>query len=174
MQMQKRAILLRRLVGVACVGLPLLLIWQLVFYGPVPGDMAAVFPGLAVSEAVSQTQLWLALLLGFIPFGIGLWLLVTMRALLGLYAQGQALSVDAAGDIRRIGLGLLALGVLPIVIRPVQGVLLSWNNPPGERMLSVFFGSNDIGFLLGGAVMLMIGWAMAEAAEAAAENRAFV
>lgn len=174
MHMQKRTILLRRLVSFACVGLPLLLIWQLVIYGPVPGGAAAAFPGFVVSEAVNQTQLWLARLLGFIPLGIGLWLLVTMRALLGLYAQGQALSVDAAGDIRRIGLGLLALGVLPIVIRPVQAVLLSWNNPPGERMVSVFFGSNDIGFVLGGAVMLMIGWAMAEAAEAAAENRAFV
>lgn len=168
MNFQRRAQVLRVLVSVAAVTLPLAVVGMLMWQGPQTPY------GLGVSQDASQSQLWLSALVGLAPMVVGVWILMTMRALLGLYAQGHALSVEAAGDIRRIGLGLVLMGLLPLLIRPVQSVLLSWNNPAGERALTVGVGSGDVGFLLGGALMLLIAWAMAEAAEAAAENRAFV
>ena len=133
----------------------------------------ANFPGLAAPGA-TQTQLWLATLLGLATLPVAVWILMRMRALFGHYAEGRVLSVEAAADLQRIGRGLAVLALLPLVIRPLQSVLLSWSAGPGARMLAVRIDDHDIWLLLAAGLVTLVGWAMAEAARIAEDNRGFV
>ena len=133
----------------------------------------ANFPQLAAPEA-TQTQLWLATLLGLMTLPVAVWILLRMRALFGQYAEGRVLSPEAATDLQHIGRGLAVLALLPLLIRPAQSVLLSWEAGPGARMLAVSVRDHDIWLLLAAGLVTLVGWAMAEAARIAEDNRGFV
>ena len=70
--------------------------------------------------------------------------------------------------------GFLALAIVPFVLIPVQSVLLSWANPAGQRSLTVSLSTAMLGFALAAGLLIVIGWAMRDASDVAAENRAFV
>ena len=130
--------------------------------------------GLRVAEGVTPFQTWVAVAAGLVPLAVMLWTIWQMRQLFALFARGAVLTPMVAARIRRIGQGFLALALLPLVVIPVQSVLLSWANPEGERSLSVIVNSNMLGFAVASALLILIGWAMGQAAEVAEENRAFV
>ncbi|SIO15331.1 DUF2975 domain-containing protein [Vannielia litorea] len=111
---------------------------------------------------------------GAIPSLALLYVLSQMARLFGRYAGGETLSHHCAGHIRRIGAGLLVAVALDLVARPLQVLLASLANPPGERVLSLSLGTADLGQVLAGGLMVVIGWAMGEAALVAEENRGFV
>ena len=94
--------------------------------------------------------------------------------LFAAYAQDAALAPQAAEAIRGVGTGLLALALLGILRRTGDTLLLTLGAPEGQRMLAVGLGSDDLGFLLAAALMLLIGVVMGQAVEIARENEAFV
>jgi len=47
-------------------------------------------------------------------------------------------------------------------------------NPVGQRQLSVGVSHTEIWFVLTGGLLMVVGWALVEAARQADENRAFV
>ena len=49
-----------------------------------------------------------------------------------------------------------------------------WHNPPDQRELTIEFGSHGVGFLIGGALLLIVGVTIRQAADIAEENRGFV
>lgn len=102
---------------------------------------------------------------------LALW---NMRALLSLYAMGDVLGSEAALRIRRIGHCLLALAIWGVLAHTLDVAALTWNNPAGERSLSVAFSNTDLFLFLAAGLMTVIGWAMTEAADVASENRGFV
>ena len=53
-------------------------------------------------------------------------------------------------------------------------MLASLANPPGERVLTISLEGADLGQVLAGGLMVVIGWAMREAAVVAEENRGFI
>ena len=97
-----------------------------------------------------------------------------MRKLFGAYVKGHVLTEASARLIQRIGQGFLALAIVPFVLRPVQSVLMTLANPPGERSITIGLDSDMIFFALSGGLIVVIGWAMREAADVAAENKSFV
>ncbi|GIT92733.1 hypothetical protein JANAI62_30300 [Jannaschia pagri] len=105
---------------------------------------------------------------------VALYVLWQMRALFGGYAQGEVLTVDSARRLLRSGRGLLTLAATGVLAHSVQTVLLSAGNAPGQRQLSITLSDADLGFLLCGGLLLVVGWAMVEAAHVAEENRGFV
>lgn len=169
----KWARVMRLACDLALFVVPALVIAELARIG---GDPAGyLVPGsLSVSDDVTQTQRWLALSAGLVPLAILMWTILQMRRLFALFAQGSVLTRTVAGQIRRIGQGFLVLALAPFVVIPVQSVLLSWANPVGERSISVSFSSNMLGFAVVSGLLILIGWAMAQAADVAAENESFV
>lgn len=139
-----------------------------------PEVLGLKWDNLAVSPAVTRTQMYTATALNLIPMAILLLTLNTMRRLFGRYRQGQILTNDCATLIRRIGQGFLALSLAPLVLRPVSSVLLTMGNPPEARSISFGVSSEMVFFALAGGLIMVIGWAMGEAADLASENRAFI
>lgn len=111
---------------------------------------------------------------GCVAFGLQLFVLWNMRALLRLYAQGQALSAACGGHIARIGAGVIAIPLGGIFYDVMSSYLLTRHNPPGQGEVSIGIQGTSIGLMVGGGMLLLVGAAMLEAARQADENRSFV
>jgi len=128
----------------------------------------------AVSQNATQAQLWIAVVLQCLPVVVLLWTLNQMRLLFVSYRRKDVLTDACARLVQRIGFGFLGLAIVPFALIPVQSVLLSWANPAGQRSLTVGFTTDMLGFALAAGLLIVIGWAMRDASDVAAENRAFV
>ena len=115
-----------------------------------------------------------ALLVGLLPLVIFVWTLEQMRGLFQTYAHGAVLTAEAAQRIVDIGKGFLALALAPLVVKPVTSVLSSLGNPRGERELVLTVDSNTFFFALISGLLIVIGFAMRQAAEMAEDHRAIV
>ncbi len=168
---RKLAGVLRGITIAAMVVLPLVIVGGLAAL-PLTPDVLSV--DITPSPDATRTQLILAAGLSLLRPLILLWTLNEMRKLFGAYISGDVLTDHAARLIQRIGQGFVAMAVVPFLLRPVQSVLLTMANPPGQRSLAVGLDSEMIFFALSGGLIIVIGWAMREASAAAAENRAIV
>lgn len=112
-----------------------------------------------------------AVIAGAIPM---LWVLWSARLLFLSYAGGSVFSVESAGRLKHIAYALLCM----VLFRPLGGMLvglaLSIAMPAGQKRLILQFGSDEVWIGLAGAMMLVIGWIMGEAAALADENKSFV
>jgi hypothetical protein len=139
-----------------------------------PTLIAASVLGLPEATAFTRPKVVFAgaiLALVILPVVFALW---QMRRLFGRYRTGDVLTADAAEDIRRIGLAFVVIAALKVVIPTLVVLVLTANNPPGQRALSVGVTSDSLAFLLTGGLLTVIGWAMVEAARAVEENARFV
>lgn len=158
--------LLRRAATLALVALPLGVASSVIVSGvdlPVPEAVA-----------VSDREAVAVKLLGLVPMGIALWILVLMRRLFGLFRDGRALSEGAATAVGRMGRALVLLAAMGLVVPTLQILVVTLDEGPGLRQLSIAFGSGEVGLALAGGLMAVLGAAMREGAAAARENASFV
>ncbi len=173
-RVSKWAAVLRGITIAAMVVLPITIIGGLFNTPLVPQALNGALEGVAVSPDATRGQLIAVVALNLISPLILLLTLNEMRKLFGAYIAGQVLTESSARLIQRIGQGFLALAIVPFILRPIQSVLLTLANPPGERSLAVGLDSDMIFFALSGGLIMVIGWAMREASDVASENRSFV
>ncbi|WP_140630801.1 DUF2975 domain-containing protein [Methylibium rhizosphaerae] len=101
----------------------------------------------------------------------GLW---QVWQLFGGYARGEVFTTAAALRLRRLALVLMSLCLVKPLTGALMSVALTFNSPPGQRLLAVGLSSDDYLTLLMGAVLLAIASVMREAVRLAAENAEFV
>jgi hypothetical protein len=106
--------------------------------------------------------------------GLLCWALWTAKGLFENFARGQVLEAKTGEDLRLIG-GLIAAYAL---LTPLKGSLISiavtMGNPPGQRMLAVALGTDELILGVLGVLILVLGHVMAEAARIADDNRQIV
>ncbi|MEM7225943.1 MAG: DUF2975 domain-containing protein [Pseudomonadota bacterium] len=116
----------------------------------------------------------LGFLVSMIPTALVIYGLSRLRRLFRLYEAGEIFSADAARCLKQFAIAVM----LQAVLRPLSGAVLSvvvtFHNPPGQRMLTVGLGGGEYAALLLGGLMLVIAWIMGEGARIADENRQFV
>jgi hypothetical protein len=117
---------------------------------------------------------WLGFAVSLIPTGFAIWAILLLRRLFRCYMEREVLTANCATLIKKSGLALLCMAVSRILLQPLVTALMSWSAPPGERVLALGFGTEDLNFFFVAGVLVVIGWAMHEAASAAEENKAFV
>ncbi|WP_432453325.1 DUF2975 domain-containing protein [Agarivorans sp. QJM3NY_29] len=64
-----------------------------------------------------------------------------------------------------MGFALLAWTAVGIVSNTLLGLVLTFQNPVGERLVTIGFGSSDMINLIIGSVVLLISWVLKEAVE---------
>lgn len=126
----------------------------------------------ATIETLSNGTLRLMMAVGWMAVAVQLFILWRVKTLFDLYGAGEFLSLDCALTIRSIGIGLLALPIVRFIQQPLWSMLKTMREE--ETMITISISSNGLGFAIGGALMMLIGWAMVEASRAAEENRGFV
>jgi hypothetical protein len=113
-------------------------------------------------------------LVHMLPTAIAIYGLLQARRLFGLYRIGRIFTLDNTRCLTRIARALIAYTLVLPVCGSLLSVLLTWHNPPGERMLTVTFSSDYIGLLVIGASMLVITWIMDEGRKLAEDNAQIV
>ena len=170
----KWATVLRGITIAAMVVLPVTFTGGVLNSPVVPEALNSALNGVEASPDATRGQLMSVVALNLISPVILFLTLNEMRKLFGAYVKGHVLTEASARLIQRIGQGFLALAIVPFVLRPVQSVLMTLANPPGERSITIGLDSDMIFFALSGGLIVVIGWAMREAADVAAENKSFV
>jgi Protein of unknown function (DUF2975) len=136
-----------------------------------------VVPGLGLGELPVALDGWTRTL-GFavctLPMAVLVWLLYHAYALFDGYRLGRVFTDEAPVLLRRIGLSLLALALLRPVTATLLGVVLTWSNPPGQRILAIGISIDDYMIAAIGGLLLAIGHVMVEANRLADENRQIV
>ena len=159
---------------IAMVMMPLAVIGGLLAQPLTPETLNSDIKGLAVSDTVTPAQLRTAVILNLISPLILLIILNNMRRLFGFYRLGEVLTDTCAALIKRIGEGFLALALVPFVLNPVLSLILTLNNPAGQRAIAFALNADMFFFALSGCLIIVIGWAMRAASDVASENRAFI
>ncbi len=171
---RKWAAVLRGLTIAVMVLLPLAVVFALISTPLTPANVPQAINRPDVADAATRGQLLTVTALNLIRPLILIWTLNEMRKLFDEYRVGRVLTDACARIIQRVGYGFLALALIPLVLQPVQSVLMTWANPAGQRAISLSVNSDMLFFALSGGLIIVIGRAMRDAAEAAAENRSFV
>jgi len=164
--------LLYRLTSLSLVLLPLAVLGFALRDAMMPETLAERFPTLSVT-ATPGTAL-MAALAGLLPMIAMLYALAEMRGLFARYRKGEILTEACAARIQGLGQGLFALAALSPIAHMLQVLALTWHNPPGQKVLQISLDGSLLGFLLSGALMVLIGRVMREASRIAAENAEFV
>jgi hypothetical protein len=144
-----------------------------------------LFPGYALHIVQSQTQAGVIgpltlrtrvmLALWDLPsLAVILMALLRLWQLFGEYLQGRVFSARALASLRGFARWVLAAAFLSPVYRAVLSVLVTLQNGPGKRELTINLSSDDYLMLLIGVVLLAISSVMAEAARIAEDNEGFV
>ena len=127
-----------------------------------------------IQSEISYLQIWLCIgLEGLILIAI-IYTLEQMRRLFSQFAKRHIFDFVTADIISKVGIGLLVIVAMAVSIHTVQVLVLTWTNPPGQTALSLEIDDSDIGFLLSAGLLMIIGWAMRDAATLAAENQEFI
>tara|TARA_R110002095_G_scaffold35504_1_gene33439 strand:+ start:2678 stop:3259 length:582 start_codon:yes stop_codon:yes gene_type:complete len=80
-------------------------------------------------------------------------------SLLKLYAQGDLFSQKHVHFFKRIGQCMLLYGTFGLVVGgSILGIAVTFDNPPGERLLSISFGSPNIEMIVGAFMITLVGW----------------
>ena len=97
-----------------------------------------------------------------------------VRGWLAACANGDTFQADTARRVLRIGQGLLLIAILNIVSHTIIVLAVTWNNPAGERTLSIAIDGSGLFTLLAAALLTLFGYIQSEAARVMAENREFI
>lgn len=101
-------------------------------------------------------------LASLLPLAAKLYGIINLRRIFAFYKQGIIFSYEQVECFRKSGMALILWMAAGIVYDSVAGVLFTWGNPPGQRILRVGFGSVDITALMVGLIVLVISWVMEE------------
>lgn len=108
------------------------------------------------------------------PVALLVYLLLQARAVFEGFATGQRFTDLVAIRVARIGWILIAKGVLMPLWRAAAGVILTFSNPSGQKILAITIGLDDVLWGIVGALLVAIGWTLREGARIAEENASFV
>jgi hypothetical protein len=172
-----------RLHRTARIGRALVLAGAALFLGNALGTW--LFPDYAIHIIKSQTHAGiigpltsttrLLYVLWDVPsLAVILMALFRLWQLFGEYLQSRVFSARALASLRSFARWTLAAAFLSPVYRAVLSVLVTLQNGPGKRELTLDLSSDDYMTLLLGVVVLAISSVMAEAARIAEDNEGFV
>jgi len=169
-RIQRISRLMQRLCTAAAVLIPLTVAGMWATYelwGPSHPDLAQI-PGLPATLTLPVRLL--ACLVGLAQAAIAVFAVWRLRRLFGLYADGLIFTADNTRCLRHFAAAILAFAIAKPVTGALLSVVLTMNNPPGQRQITVSLGSSELATLFIGGVFLIIAWIMDEAREMAEEQ----
>ncbi|MDP2489828.1 DUF2975 domain-containing protein [Vibrio splendidus] len=78
------------------------------------------------------------------------------------YERGEIFSLENAMSYQKLGYSLFYWVLGSVIYSSLMSVILSFNNPPGERILGISFVGMDFLTLILGIIILIISWVMKE------------
>lgn len=97
-----------------------------------------------------------------LPAGVAMYGFSVLRGLFGLYSGGEIFSARNVACYRKLGRTLLYWAGAVFLNTTLISLAASVGMPPGQRHVTVGFGSIELVALFAGAVALVISWVMDE------------
>lgn len=111
-------------------------------------------------------------------FGIAVALLSlavwNIRQVFKRFQAMEFFSPKTLANVISIGVWLIVFAIFDLISDPIGSVILTYDFPPGERLVEITLDGAEIFCLVLGTLMLLLGWILREAALIADENRQFV
>ena len=116
----------------------------------------------------------------------GLWVLTTVNVAIGLaglfylrraflnFARGEFFDLSNSKDLRLFSVFLFIQAVAAPLHHSLASVLLSWNHAPGQKMLSISFGSSELQVILLAMILWVISDMLVKGVALQRENQQFV
>ncbi|CCG96357.1 DUF2975 domain-containing protein [Marinobacter nauticus] len=127
-------------------------------------------PMIFASEPLTMTTRFLAFLASMLPCGILMYALQQLIHLFRHYENQEIFTLATATHYQKLGYVFFYWAAGAFLYSGLISVILSFNNPPGERVLSLTFTGIDLLSILCGFVVLIISWVMKEAQKIADEH----
>ncbi len=134
--------------------------WQLQAQTPVQAPIA-----------FARWMAWAGLCL---PWWAGLLGLMGVWRLLGQFQQGHLLDFWSAVLLHRIGWVLVVMGPLHALGNSLALSAVTWSNPPGQRLVGIALQPEHATLLVLGALLILLGRVLTEAARVEEDHRGFV
>lgn len=115
------------------------------------------------------TRVW-AFVASLLPCGILMYALKQLINLFQYYERQEIFTLSTTSHYQKLGYVFFYWAAGAFVYSGLISVILSFNNPPGERVLSLTFTGIDLLSILCGFVVLIISWVMTEAQKIADEH----
>jgi hypothetical protein len=109
-----------------------------------------------------------------VPVGVMVHGLLAVRRMFRAFGQGEVFAVGPTRDLQIFAATVLAQAPLGPLTSAALSVVLTIDNPPGERAFMIAFSINDYFALIVGGVLFAAASIMREAARLADENASFV
>jgi len=88
--------------------------------------------------------------------------MVTLTKLFKLYENAIVFAAENVKYVRRLGYILICWVIASAVFTTLISIVISFANPPGQRMMIAEFQISDLSTLLIGAIVILISWVMEE------------
>ncbi|MCK8070749.1 DUF2975 domain-containing protein [Vibrio sp. 1CM23M] len=111
---------------------------------------------------LSMTTRMVAAFTSLAMSSILLYALMVLIRLFRNYERGEIFSLENAMSYQKLGYSLFYWVLGSVIYSSLMSVILSFNNPPGERILGISFVGMDFLTLILGIIILIISWVMKE------------
>jgi Protein of unknown function (DUF2975) len=130
------------------------------------------FPDLP--DQLMQWQNILLFIVGAVPSLMFAATLFHAKKFFDSYASGQMFPETSGQKLKSIGRLCLWLAIANPIIRTITLLIMTWLNPPGQKILVISFSSTDGFLLVFSGMLFMIGHILAESNRIAEENKLIV
>jgi hypothetical protein len=162
------------LVNAVLVTAPIAVLWGFSQAWTNPDWVVSMLANLPRGMAIDPSRSVTITLLGCIAAAPLFYAIFQMKGLFNHYRRGDILTEACARHILRIGQGLMVTSVAALLLPTLQTLALTYDNPPGSRMLMLGISGNVVAVFLLSGLLTVIGLALRDAAKIAAENASFV
>ncbi|HBM88387.1 MAG TPA: hypothetical protein DD437_07585 [Rhodobiaceae bacterium] len=159
------------LIAALRIALPLLMVF---LWMTLSLDELEVVGPLSAYGPLTMTERLGAIAITLLPLFIFLHALGKLQLLFRLYAAGKFFERENVACLSKMGRALLLSAPASVLYKAALSVWLSFDQPAGERSLSISISSNDIAMLTFGGAIIIVSWVMAEAVEISKENAQIV
>lgn len=143
------------------------LLW---FYAPIPkydfmqlGFVVDLIPkGIHLLTPLSPLTRLYSFLVDLVPLIILEFLFYSLIRLFKLYERGEIFSALNVVCIKNIGVSLLVLQIVQVICNGLLSMILTWNNPPGFKVITVTLSGFNVGMMLMALLIILVSWVMME------------
>ena len=136
------------------------------------GFFSSVVPkGVEILHPLSFSTKLIGFLIGTIPVIVIEFILYFLIRLFKLYEQAEIFSIQNVTYIKKIGSTLLISQIVILICNGLLSVVLTWNNPPGSRALTLTILGTNISMIFTAFIIILIAWIMAEGCQLREEQQ---
>ncbi len=162
-----------RLISALLVVIPLYYLTYWAFINNLPETLVSkniVSAPLVQNHLSTKSQL-IGFVVSLFPLSALIYGLKNIRKLFSFYREGVIFSFEHVSIFKKTSKALILWVFLSILYESAKSVLFSIGNPPGQRVISIGFGSPEITTLVVAGIVFVIAWVMDEGRILAEEQR---